>query len=84
MSFTRVRKAILHAIHLNFTVETGFPSQPCVCEKREIIDPLMLSQRVHWWFKIKKPLNSAIANNEPSSLKLQQALIGSKAMKETT
>lgn len=44
----------------------------------------MLSQRVHWWGKIKKPLNSAIANNEPSSLKLQQALIGFKVMKKTT
>lgn len=50
----------------------------------KIIDPLMLSQRVHWWAKIKKPLNSAIANNEPSLLKLQQALIGFKVMKKTT
>lgn len=44
----------------------------------------MLSQRVYWWGKIKEPLNSAIANNEPSLLKLQQALIGFKVMKKTT
>lgn len=74
----------LQATNLNFTLEIGFLSQQCVCKSRKIIDPLMLSQRVHWWGKIKKPLNSAIANNEPSLLKLQQALIGFKVMKKTT
>ena len=74
----------LQAINVNFTVEIGFASQLCVCKKRNIIDPLMLSQRVPQWGKIKKPLNSTIANNEPSLLKLQQALIGFKVMKKTT
>lgn len=60
-------------------------SKAAMCmQKKKIIDPLMPSQRVHWWGKIKKPLNSAIANNEPSLLKLQQALIGFRVMKKTT
>lgn len=44
----------------------------------------MLSQWIYWWSGKKKPLNSAIANNEPSLLKLQQALIGFNVMKKAT
>lgn len=51
-------------------------------QSRKIIDPLVLSQRVHRWGKIKNPLNSTIANNEPSLLKLQQLLIGFKVVKK--
>lgn len=53
-------------------------------KEREDIDCLILSQRDRRWVRIKNPLNSAIANNEPSLLKLQGALIGFKVMKETT
>lgn len=51
----------------------------------------VLHAKNHWFFnadpllgEIKKLLNSAIANNRPSLLKLQQALIGFKVMKKTT
>lgn len=47
-----------------------------------------LHAKKHWFVKaggeIKKLLNSSIANNRPSLLKLQQALIGFKVMKKTT
>lgn len=72
-----------HYFELHSWNRISLPATPMQKEGK-IIDPLMLSQRVHWWAKIKKPLNSAIANNEPSLLKLQQALIGFKVMKKTT
>lgn len=50
---------------------------------REIIDSLT-SRWVYWCTRIKNPLNSAIANNEPSLPKAQQAPIGFKVMKKTT
>lgn len=48
------------------------------------IDPLMPSQKGQCCAELQKPLNWAMANNEPSLLNLQQALIGFKVMKKTT
>lgn len=61
-----------------------FQSRGAYAKEREGIDRLIPSPRDRHWVGIRNPLNSAIANNEPSLLKLQRVLIGFKVMKKTT
>lgn len=61
-----------------------FQIRSAYAKEKEGIDRLIPSHRDRHWVGIRNPLNSAIANNEPSLLKLQRVLIGFKVMKKTT